>query len=59
MLTGAQLSSYDHTKRALLKSGYFQDNYVAHLSCELLAHFVGLARVAELRAAVLVAALRL
>jgi solute carrier family 25 protein 14/30 len=31
ILTGTQLSSYDHSKRMLLKTSYFQDNTITHV----------------------------
>jgi len=40
VLTGAQLASYDHTKRVMLRSGYFQDNIVTHLSASVVSGLV-------------------
>jgi hypothetical protein len=32
VLTSSQLASYDHSKRLLIKSGYFHDNQTTHLT---------------------------
>jgi hypothetical protein len=40
VLTGAQLSSYDHTKRGLLKTRYFKDDVVTHLSASFVSGLV-------------------
>jgi len=40
VLTAAQLPSYDHTKRILLKRGYFNDNIYCHLTASIVCGLV-------------------
>jgi len=40
VLTSAQLSSYDHSKRLLLKHGYLPDGYYCHLAASIISGLV-------------------
>jgi hypothetical protein len=40
ILTGSQLSSYDHSKRAMLRSGLFADTPSTHLIASIISGFV-------------------
>ena len=40
ILTGAQLSSYDHSKRIMLRSGHFDDNPATHLTASIISGLV-------------------
>ena len=40
LLTSVQLSSYDHSKRVMIRRGYFQDNLFTHIIASLLSGLV-------------------
>jgi len=40
VLTGTQLSSYDHTKRLMLRSGYFADNASTHIIASIVCGLI-------------------
>ncbi|KAI8895175.1 mitochondrial carrier domain-containing protein [Globomyces pollinis-pini] len=40
LLTASQLSSYDHSKRMLLDSGYFKEGMLVHFASSMIAGFV-------------------